>query len=418
MKNLKQASLLIFAVLSISLGAAAVTGFNVILPKDRSITWSTEIPIKVFSAKAKRIEINGTLADIDKAGEFSAMALLKPGKNLIISKATFPVGETLSVKTRVLRMVTCDDIELLSKSRKHSAKQQILNLLTLGIIENYPDNLFQPDKPITRGEFATWLARAKELNTFKQKMDEFYDIPKEHWRAPYIKAVIDKGYMRGLSKDKFGVDEKITRFDAIVAIAKAVGMEPLKLSKSPFADVKPGSEEAYLLFSAFNSGWISGFMAGKARMFGPDRGIARGDIAALLSKFSNIKKLNASMYDFDIGYSESRSSKISTRPAIVEITSEPFSIPADGKTPVKISVKIWDAQGASDVSLVWANLTPLGGPNNAKMNLMKDGKYEVSFVVTPETEAGKKDISIRALDRSGLKSPISTVKITILKQNK
>ena len=40
----------------------------------------------------------------------------------------------------------------------------------------------------------------------------------------------------------------------------------------------------------------------------------------------------------------------------------------------------------------WANLLPLGGPNNVKMLLMNDGKYAISFVVLPDTEAGEKGI--------------------------
>ena len=416
MKNLRQVSLLIFAICLTSIGATAVPQFDVISPKDRTVTWSKGALIKGFAPKAKQVDINGTAADMEITGDFSAMALLNPGKNVIVVKAIYPGGETSSKKIRILRRVASDDIVSLFKGRKHWAKQQILTLLTLGIIENYPDNLFQPKKTLSRGEFATWLARAKELSTFKQKSDVFYDVPKEQWRAPYIKAVVERGYMKGLTKNRFGIDEKINRIDAVIAVAKANGLEPLKLAKSPFSDVKLGSEGANYIFSAYNKGWIIG-VPGKVRRFEPNKEMTRGEIAVLLSRLSNIKKLSASIYDFNVGYTNDRLSGISTRPYIVESSSDPASVIADGKTPVKISAKVSDAQGPSDIFLVWANLTSLGGPSNATMDLMKNGKYEVSFIVTSEAEPGEKDVTIGALDRSGLRSKVSTVKVTVHKAN-
>lgn len=288
-KNLRQLSLLIFAVCLTSLGATAISQFEAISPKDKTITWSTRVPIKGVAPKAKQVDINGTAADLERTGDFSAMALLNPGKNEVIIKAIYPGGKTSSQKIRILRKVTSDDLKSLFKGRAHWAKEQILTLLTLGIIENYPDNLFQPQRSLSRGEFATWLARAKELRTFRQKKDVFYDVPKEQWRAPYIKAVVEKGYMKGLKNNKFGIDEKIDRVDAVIAVAKANGLEPLKLSKSPFSDVKPGSEGAYYIFSAYKNGWIIG-VSGKGKIFEPNKDMTRGEIAVLSFKAFEHKK--------------------------------------------------------------------------------------------------------------------------------
>jgi hypothetical protein len=405
--------MLIFAICLISLGTAAVSQFDITSPKDKTTTWSTRVLIKGVAPKATKIDINGTIADLERTGDFSAMALLNPGKNVIIAKAIYPGGGTSSKKVRVLRKVTSDDIK---SGRPHWAKQQILTLLTLGIIENYPDNLFQPKRSLSRGEFATWLARAKELRIFRQKKDVFYDVPKEQWRAPYIKAVVEKGYMKGLN-NRFGIDEKLNRVDAVIAVAKANGLEPLKLSKSPFIDVKAGSEGADFIFSAFKQGWIIG-VSGNVRKFEPKKDMTRAEIAVLLSRLSNIKKLRASIDDFNVGYTDDRLCGISTRPIIIECSSDPGSVVADGKTPVKISAKVSDPQGTSDIFLVWANLMPLGGSSNAIMDLIKDGKYEISLVVTREVKPGEKDITIGALDRSGLRSKTSTVNITVLKENK
>jgi len=226
---------------------------------------------------------------------------------------------------------------------------------------------------------------------------------------------VDAGYMRGITPDRFGISEKISRGDAVAAVAKANKLAPLNLSKSPFNDVPSGSKDAAYIYSAYNKGWIVG-LPGRVRKFEPDRDMTRGEIAVLLSRLFTIKELRASLYDFEKGYTTYQFSGIDTKPVIVKVAAEPGTLEADGKTPVKLSAKVTDAQGKSDISFVWADITSLGGPNNAKMNLMQSGQYEVSFVMTTETHPGEKNIPIRALDKNGLKSDISNAKILVSKE--
>jgi hypothetical protein len=408
-------ALLLISIVAFSFTAAAIANLDVISPKDKTNTLSTRASIDGAAPGAKEADLNGTKVDLDRSGKFNAIALLRPGKNVILVTAKYPDGQKLMKKVRVLRIVTCDDIEKLFKGSQHWAKQQILTLLTLGVIEGYPDNLFEPGKSLERGEFATWLARAKQLKTFQPKQDVFFDVPKEHWRSPYVKAVVDAGYMSGVTKEKFGVNDKISRGDAVVAVAKANKLTPLKLSKSPFSDVPTNSRDAAYIYSAFKNGWIIG-IPGKEKKYEPEREMTRGEIAVLLSRLSNIKQLKATLYDFEKGYTYAQFSRISTKPVINMVAAEPSKLAADGKTPVKLSAEVVDAQGQSDISQVWADLTSLGGPNNAKMNPMEGKLYEISFIMTTETVAGEKNIAVRALDKSGLQSEISTVKIIVIKE--
>jgi hypothetical protein len=122
-----------------------------------------------------------------------------------------------------------------------------------------------------------------------------------------------------------------------------------------------------------------------------------------------------SLYDFEEGYTYHQFSSISTRPVISKLIADPIRLAADGKTPLKIAAEVTDAQGKSDISQVWADTTSLGGPNNAKMNLMQSGSYEVTFIISTETIPGEKNITVRALDKSGLKSELSSIKIFVTK---
>jgi Glucodextranase, domain B/S-layer homology domain len=404
---------LAFFLIFLSLNAAAVPKLFIASPTDKMQTLSTRAAIIGAAPGAKEVDLNGTKVDLS-GGKFNAVALLKPGKNVVLVKAVFPGGAKLTKKIRVLRIVACDDIEKLFKGKQHWAKQQVLTLLTLGVIEGYPNNMFEPGKPLERAEFATWLARAKQLKRFQPKEDVFFDVPKEHWRAPYIKAVVDAGYMRGLTGDRFAPNDEISRGDAVAAVARASKLTPLKLYSGPFNDVLPSSKDGPYIFSAYNKGWIVG-VPGKVRRFEPERDMTRGEVAVLLSRLSDIKELRASLYDFAKGYTSYQFCGIGTRPVIVKVDAKPVNLEADGKTPVKLTAKVTDEQGMSDISFVWADITSLGGPNNAKMNLSRNGEYELSFIMTTETVPGEKIIPISALDKSGLKSDISNAKIVVTK---
>lgn len=411
----KHALLLALLMVFISLSAAAVVIFDITSPKDKIETMSTRADIVGKVVGAEETDINGIRIDLDRDGRFNAVALLRPGKNFILVTAKYSGEPQKTKKIRVLRIITCDDIEELFNEKDHWAKQEVLTLLTLGIIEGYPDNTFLPGRPLSRGEFATWLAKAKQLKMPAVTSDLFYDVPKEHWRAAYIKAVVDAGYMTGIKADTFGMGALIKRGDAVAVVARANDLAPMSLEKSPFYDVPLSSRDAAYIYSAYNEGWIKGY-PGKIRKFGPEKNMTRGEVAVLLSRLKNVKNLRVALFDFEEGYTAYQYSKISTKPVINMAAAVPAKIAADGKTPLKLSAKVTDAQGVSDVSQVWADLMPLGGPNNAKMNLMVSGLYEISFIMTTETVPGEKNIAIRALDKSGLKSDILFAKIIVTKE--
>ena len=414
MIKIKPALLLALSMIFISFTAIALVNLEVISPQDKLKTLSTRATIDGKALGAKTVDVNGTNVGMEKAARFYAVALLKPGKNVVLITAKYPGEEKLAKKIRVLRIVTCDDIEKLFKGRQHWAKQQVLTLMTLGIIEGYPDNMFLPGRPLSRGEFATWLARAKQLKKPKLDEDVFFDVPKEHWRAPFIKAVVDAGYMSGVKGEMFAIGQNISRKDAVVAVAKANKLIPTRLNRSPFSDVPTDLTDAAYIFSAYNKGWVIGY-PGKTRRFEPQKDMTRGETAVLLSRLSNIKDMRISLYDFEQGYTAYQLCRISTKPLINRVAAEPGRIAADGMTPLKLSADVTDAQGKADISQVWADITSLGGPNNAKMNLMESGLYEIGFIMTTETVPGEKNITVKALDKSGLRSE-SSVKIQVIKE--
>ena len=371
-------------------------------PADKTTTDLNRLYISGAAPGAKALYANSVKLEIENNGTFEAVAVLHPNRNVLEVSAEFPDNVKETKKIRILKIVTFDDMETLYTGRKHWARRFVLALATLGIIEGYPDNNFGVEKPLLRGELATWLARAKNLKTFPPKADVFYDVPKEHWRAPYIKAIVQAGYMHGISKDTFGIDEPIKRNEVAEIIAKAFDLQPLK-KKSYFLDVKPTTKYSSYINAAQASGIVVG-VPGNEKMFEPDREMRRTEAALLFASLKSMKALRASINDFNKGYSDDQKCRVGTKPIVVKTAAFPPEIPADGKTPLNISAAVDDAQGKDDIAQVWADLTPLGSVNNAKMTLVSSGVYELSFVMTSEVIPGPKTITIKALDKEGLSS--------------
>jgi hypothetical protein len=313
-----------------------------------------------------------------------------------------------------LRVISFDDLKKYFGLGEHWAKTQIISLATLGIVEGYTDNSFRPQQAITRGEFATWLCRATKLKTSLPEKDVFFDVPKEHWRAPYIKAVVDAGYMKGQKDNIFGVDSTFKRTDAALMIAKAFKLPVSPTEQSPFRDVDNKTDNAVYIYAAYKGGFIQGTSKWR-HTFSPYNDLKRAEAVTILSRLGTARSMRAALYDFNAGYGQSRMCKISTRPSIASAMIVPGKVLNNGRAAIRISAEVTDLQGSDDISQVWADLTELGGPFNAAMSIDKNNYYFLVFSVSSEVHPGDKNVIINTIDKTGLKStkPLS---ITILGQ--
>ncbi|HRU41880.1 MAG TPA: S-layer homology domain-containing protein, partial [Candidatus Diapherotrites archaeon] len=84
----------------------------------------------------------------------------------------------------------------------------IATLANGGIIEGNPDGTFQPQKPITKAELAALASRFDNLSPFSD--DRFSDIA-GHWANKYINSAAVKGWVKGNPDGTFEPDKPITR---------------------------------------------------------------------------------------------------------------------------------------------------------------------------------------------------------------
>ena len=68
----------------------------------------------------------------------------------------------------------------------HWASTFISRLAELEIIQGYPDGSFQPNKPVTKAEFAAMIAKAFD-KTDEREAIAFRDISSNYWAYEYVR---------------------------------------------------------------------------------------------------------------------------------------------------------------------------------------------------------------------------------------
>ena len=130
----------------------------------------------------------------------------------------------------------------------HWAEEDIMGLVDSGAISGYPDGNFQPDKKITRAEFAFILVKALKLEAGTEKA--FTDTA-NHWAENYIAAAAANGIVSGYSATEFGPDDNLTREQMAIMIVKAASLAETAEGKD-FADsnlISPWAKKAITIAS-------------------------------------------------------------------------------------------------------------------------------------------------------------------------
>ncbi|MBA3993041.1 MAG: hypothetical protein C0469_05885 [Cyanobacteria bacterium DS2.3.42] len=106
-------------------------------------------------------------------------------------------------------------------TRGHWAEQYIALLSKRGTIGGFPDGSFKPNDYITRAQFAAIASRALNLPPAGRSAN-FKDVPAKYWAANVISQVSDAGLVTGFPDGGFRPEDKITRAQALVILAKAL----------------------------------------------------------------------------------------------------------------------------------------------------------------------------------------------------
>ncbi|MFC5653214.1 S-layer homology domain-containing protein [Paenibacillus solisilvae] len=160
----------------------------------------------------------------------------------------------------------------------HWAYTYVRVLSAKHVIEGVSPTAFSPSKQLTRAEFVTMLARYLKLEPAAGAAP-FHDVLAGSWYAEAVSAAYAKGLVTGVSKDSFAPDQKLTREELAVLLAR-VQASGAAAKPSGFKDA--GSISSWARASV-NSVLESGLMTGLPdNRFAPQAQATRAEAAKVI----------------------------------------------------------------------------------------------------------------------------------------
>lgn len=146
----------------------------------------------------------------------------------------------------------------------HWARQQIESLVTLDLINGYPDGFFRPDQPISRAEFTKILVLALRLQLISPSQPSFTDAPSDLWAYNYVETAVAAGIVNGVGDGQFAPNREINRSEIAVMIGRAMNLPPGTASQ--FSDASEIPAWAVEMVGAVSAkGIIQGYPDGSFR---------------------------------------------------------------------------------------------------------------------------------------------------------
>ncbi|MCM3626287.1 S8 family serine peptidase [Paenibacillus glycanilyticus] len=139
------------------------------------------------------------------------------------------------------RHVTFTDIN------KSWAKDKIQTLADKFLLNGTSEHTFSPKKEVTRAQFASMLVRALGLQV-QGGASPFRDVKTSDWFAQDVTAAFKAGLITGVNEQQFKPNDKITRQDLTVMLARAIELiglsNTIQAIHHPYADASQFSSYA------------------------------------------------------------------------------------------------------------------------------------------------------------------------------
>ncbi|MCT7979777.1 S-layer homology domain-containing protein [Laspinema olomoucense] len=130
------------------------------------------------------------------------------------------------------KILTLISVTLLLQSSIISVRaQQPLNsiqeVIESGLMTQYPDGQFHPERGVIRAELASILVKTFQLenrNTVTNQNQPIPDVPPSHWAYRDIEIALETGIMKGDLTGRFHPNQPVTRAEGFAIFAQAFGV--------------------------------------------------------------------------------------------------------------------------------------------------------------------------------------------------
>ncbi|WP_168735670.1 S-layer homology domain-containing protein [Cohnella fermenti] len=173
-----------------------------------------------------------------------------------------------------------------SDLKGHWSENSVLGLAAKHIVSGVDDSRYEPNRSITRAEFAVMLMRTvdwTEQVDIPDASNPFKDVAADRYYTEQVAQASALGIVSGY-EGAFRPNDRITREEAVVALlraAKVIGRDVTSTAELGFADAGKISSWALEAVKAASS---SGLIKGDGTQFHPGNPLSRAEIAVMIER--------------------------------------------------------------------------------------------------------------------------------------
>jgi hypothetical protein len=277
----------------------------------------------------------------------------------------------------------------------------VSTLAARGILGGFPDGTFHPNDNITRAQFAAIAVKALNVPA-NSSVSSFNDVPAKYWAAPAIGAVSSAGLVTGFPDSTFKPEDKLTRAQALVILAKALGnVSGDARDLSNYSDASTVPSWALPSVTKAASGHIIASFP-DASTIAPNALATRGEVAALM--YQTLLALHKPLPRITIGLLPQYAGG-GAQVVVPVQSSQPVQPAAPAVETLRIdNVEVSPAGklAAGDVLTVrafgsanaLASFSIREGVQQVPMDERRDGVYEGSYTVRKNDNIGRTRVAV------------------------
>ncbi len=200
------------------------------------------------------------------------------------STVSMPVIKTEELpKAEEIYKITFADL-----SKAEWAREAIEKFAEAGFVDGISESEFAPEALVTREAFLKILINSFGFEMTEEECD-FTDCDKNAWYYPYVAYGVKSGLVKGISEDRFGIGQPITRQDLCVMVYRAAELKGIDFKYIGGEEFKDEDEIAEYAAEAVTELAGSGIVNGKGGgFFEPKSNASRAEAVVIMYRASEI----------------------------------------------------------------------------------------------------------------------------------
>ncbi|MFX3646292.1 MAG: S-layer homology domain-containing protein [Paenibacillus sp.] len=172
---------------------------------------------------------------------------------------------------------------------QHWAETEVNDMGSRMVIEGITGTTFEPNRGVTRAEFAAIMVRGLGLKPGEQ-VNSFQDVNGSEWYADAVNTATSYGLIDGYEDGTFRPQTQITRQEAMAVIARAMSVTGMETATSAanvqqWSDYADAEQVAVWAKEAVASSISTGLVSGRGKdTIAPNQSITRAETAVIIRR--------------------------------------------------------------------------------------------------------------------------------------